>query len=92
MVPGVPEVAAGEEVVVFLRTSAAGVPELVGLSQGLLRVRIEPASGQRVVLPPAIAGTDGPVVRGAGDRGPQPLARIEARIAHVVLSNERGRR
>jgi len=90
IVPGVPELTAGEEVVLFLRTSAAGVPQLVGLSQGLLRVRLD-ASGQRLVLAPVDAGRDGPVVRGATDRGPQPLALIESRIARVVLA-QRGRR
>jgi hypothetical protein len=92
IVPGVPDLQAGEEVVLFLRTSSAGVPQLVGLSQGLLRVRIDPASGERLVLAPVAAGADGPVVRGATDRGPQPLARVEARIARTVLAQLRGRR
>ena len=48
--------------------------------------------GERTVGAPAAAGIDGPVVRGATDRGPQPLARIEARIARVVLAQVRGRR
>jgi hypothetical protein len=92
VVPGVPDVVEGEEAVLFLRDSPAGVPQLVGLSQGLLRVRVDAATGQRVVAAPVAAGTDGPVVRGATDRGPQPLARIEARVAQVVLAQLRGRR
>lgn len=92
VVPGVPEVAEGEEAVFFLRTSPAGGPQLVGLSQGFLRVRLDPATGQRMVTAPVAAGTDGPVVRGANDRGPQPLARVESRIAGVVLAQVRGRR
>ena len=76
----------------FLRASASGSPQLVGLSQGFLRIRIDPATGQRTVIAPVAAGTDGPVVRGANDRGPQPLARIESRIAGVVLAQVRGRR
>ena len=92
VVPGVPDVVEGEEAVLFLRASPAGVPQLVGLSQGLLRVRVDPATGERRVAAPLAADRDGPVVRGATDRGPQPLARIEARVAQVVLAELRGRR
>jgi hypothetical protein len=92
VVHGVPEIAEGEEALFFLRASPGGGPQLVGLSQGFLRVRIDPATGQRMVIPPIAAGIDGPVVRGATDRGPQPLARIESRIASVVLAQVRGRR
>ena len=92
VVPGVPEVVEGEEAVFFLQAPAAAAPRLVGLSQGLLRVRIDPVSGARTVGGVVLAGRDGPVVRGASDRGPQPLAAIEARIASVVLAQARGRR
>jgi hypothetical protein len=92
VVPGVPDVSDGDEVVLFLGASPGGVPELVGFTQGLLRVRVDPETGQRTVAAPVVGGTDGPVVRGATDRGPQSLARIEARIAHVVLAQLRGRR
>jgi hypothetical protein len=92
VVPGVPEVAIGEEAVLFLRASPAGVPQLVGLSQGILRVNVDPATGARLVGAPVAAGTDGPIIRGATDRGPQLLAQIEARVAHVVLAQLRGRR
>jgi hypothetical protein len=92
VVHGVPEVAEGDEVVLFLRASAAAGPQLVGFTQGFLRVRVDPSTGERMVVAPVAAGTDGPVVRGATDRGPQPLARIESRIAHVVLAQLRGRR
>jgi hypothetical protein len=92
VVPGAPDLAEGEEAVLFLRASASGAPQLVGFTQGLLRVRVDAVTGQRMVAAPVAAGTDGPVVRGATDRGPQPLASIEARIAHVVLAQLRGRR
>jgi hypothetical protein len=92
VVPGVPEVGDGDEAVLFLRESPTGAPQLVGFTQGVLRVRVDPATGQRTVAAPVVGGTDGPVVRGATDRGPQPLALIEARIAHVVLAQLRGRR
>ena len=90
--PGVPEVAEGEEAVLFLRPSPAGATHLVGFSQGVMRVRIDPSTGQRMVAAPVTSEAAGPVVRGATDRGPQPLATIEARIARVVLAQLRGRR
>ena len=92
VVPGVPEVAEGEEAVLFLRPTPAGATHLVGFSQGVLRVRIDPSTGQRMVAAPVLSEAVGPVVRGATDRGPQPLATIEARIARVVLAQLRGRR
>jgi hypothetical protein len=90
--PGVPEVFAGEEAVLFLRASGVAGPQLVGLSQGLLRVRVDPVTGERMVGATTAAGTDGPIVRGAADRGPQPLSSVEARIARVVLAQLRVRR
>ena len=92
VVPGVPEIAEGEEAVLFLRPSPTGATHLVGFSQGFLRVRIDPSTGQRMVAAPVMSEIVGPVVRGAADRGPQPLATIEARIARVVLAQLRGRR
>lgn len=92
IVPGTPEVAEGDEGVFFLRTSGPMLPQLVGFTQGFLRVRVDPLTGTRTVGAPVVADADGPVVRGATDRGPQPLARVEARIATVVLAQIRGRR
>jgi hypothetical protein len=92
IVPGAPEVAEGDEGVFFLRTSGAVPPHLVGFTQGFLRVCVDPRSGTRTVAAPVVAEAEGPVVRGATDRGPQPLARVEARIAAAVLAQIRGRR
>ena len=92
IVPGVPELTGGDEGVLFLRASGAAPPHLVGFSQGFIRVRIDPRTGERMVGAPVVAEGEGPVVRGATDRGPQPLARLEARIATVVLAQLRGGR
>jgi len=92
VVPGVPEVAEGEEAVLFLRPSPNGATHLLGFSQGIVRVRIDPTTGQRMVAASVMSEGAGPVVRGAPDRGPQPLATLEARIARVVLAQLRGRR
>jgi hypothetical protein len=90
--PGVPEVAGGEEALLFLSATTVAGPRIIGLSQGLMRVRVDPTTGQRMVGATTAAGSDGPVVRGAADRGPQPLSRVESRIAQVVLAQVRGRR
>ena len=92
VVPGVPEVVEGEEAVLFLRPSPTGATRLVGFSQGVVRVRIDPVTGLRMVGAPVVPEIAGPVVRGAADRGPQPLATLEARIARVVLAQLRGHR
>lgn len=92
VVPGVPEVAEGEEALLFLRPTPTGTAHLVGFSQGVLRVRIDPSTGRRMVAPAVVSEVTGPVARGAPGRGPQPLATIEARIARVVLAQLRRRR
>ena len=58
VVPGVPEIAEGEEAVLFLRPSPTGATHLVGFSQGVLRVRIDPIDG----------AADGRRPRHVGDR------------------------
>ena len=92
IVPGIPELAGGDEGVLFLRASGLDGPRLVGFNQGFLRVRVDPATGARVIAAPVAADVDGAVVRGAPGRGSQPLDRVEARIAGVVLAQLRGRR
>ena len=52
VVPGVPEVAEGEEAVLFLRPRRPAPPTCVGFSQGIVRVRIDPTTGQRMVAAP----------------------------------------
>ena len=93
VVPGVPEVAEGEEAVLFLRPSPTGATQLVGLLAG------RPARPDRSV-DGAADGRAPPSCRRSPDRscaGP-PIAdrsrwrRFEARIARVVLAQLRGRR
>ena len=77
---GAPTFVEGEEVVVFLAASGPAIPHLVGLAQGVFRVRTDAATGTRLVTPeivrmPAMA-SPGPVrvVRGDASRRPVPLA------------------
>jgi hypothetical protein len=91
---GAPEFNEGDEVVVFLKTPAGGVPFVTGLSQGAFRVLPDARTGRRVVTTPIIMGkTSGEperIVR--GDPARRPLA-IEAfrDVVRQVLS-EAGRR
>lgn len=77
---GAPTFVEGEEVVVFLTASGPAIPHLVGLAQGVFRVRTDVATGARVVTPEIVRmpGTAalGPVrvVRGDVSRRPAPLA------------------
>ena len=77
---GAPTFVEGEEVVVFLASSGPAIPHLVGLAQGVFRVRTDAATGARLVTPEIVrmpgAATLGPVrvVRGDASRRPAPLA------------------
>jgi hypothetical protein len=80
---GAPEFTAGEEVVLFLRSGGPAIPQVFGLSQGVFRVRVDAATGQRLVVPPAlIAASDAPatVRRGAPDRRPVSLDTFGAQV------------
>jgi hypothetical protein len=64
---GAPQFQAGDEAVFFLTASGASVAHIFGLNQGLYRVRVDPQTGQRlVVLPVLMSEGDQPrtVVRG----------------------------
>jgi hypothetical protein len=75
---GAPTFTEGEEVVVFLAASGPAIPHLVGLAQGVFRVRAD-ATGSRVVTPEVVrlaaSETAEParVVRGDASRRPAPL-------------------
>lgn len=77
---GAPTFAEGDEVVVFLAAAGPAIPHLVGLAQGVFRVRADRATGARVVvpeivrLPGAHVLEASKVVRGDPARRPSPLA------------------
>ena len=77
---GAPTFREGEHVVVFLGASGPTIPHLVGLAQGVYRVRADAATGERYVTPeivrmPAVEALQSArVVRGDGSRRPAPLA------------------
>ena len=77
---GAPTFVEGEEVVVFLAASGPAIPHLVGLAQGVFRVRTDVTTGARLVTPeivrmPSLTSVEPVrVVRGDGSRRPAPLA------------------
>lgn len=75
---GAPTFAEGDEVVVFLGASGPAIPHLVGLAQGVFRVRTDAATGARLVTPEVVRlpGTSAvePVRIVRGDRTRRPVA------------------
>jgi hypothetical protein len=77
---GAPTFVEGEQVVVFLAAAGPAIPHLVGLAQGVFRVRTDVATGARLVtpeivrMPGAAALEPVRVVRGDASRRPAPLA------------------
>lgn len=71
VVVGAPEFAEGDEVVVFLRGQAPGIPALFGLGQGLYRVARQ-------------TGAPTVVMRGAPARGPMPLEAFAREIDAIL--------
>lgn len=83
---GAPSFAAGEEVVLFLRSAGPAMPRIFGLNQGVFRVRVD-ARGQRMVsTPAATARTETPerIVRGAADRRPLPLDQFTSQVRALL--------
>jgi hypothetical protein len=70
VMPGAPQCARGDEVVLFLKGSAPAVPMPFGLTQGLYRVSRD-ADGRAMVMPPANGSER--LVRGDPARRPLEL-------------------
>jgi len=83
---GAPQLAAGDEIVIFLRGSPPMLPTVFGLNQGLYRV-VRGADGRALVTPPMVT-TSGPdaarIVRGDPARQPVPID-VFARAVRTVL-------
>lgn len=77
---GAPTFVEGEQVVVFLASNGPSIPHLVGLAQGVFRVRTDAATGAQMVTPeivrmPGAAPLEpARVVRGDTGRRPAALA------------------
>ena len=69
VVPGAPILREGELVVVFLDSQAPAIPTVLGLTQGLFRVRPDAQTGVPMVTPPPLKASEaGRIVRGAAQR------------------------
>lgn len=82
---GAPEFAVGQHVVVFLGVRGAGVPYVLGLSQGVFRV-VAGASGW-IVTPPGILPVTGrpmKIVRGDPSRRAMPVADFERQVRELA--------
>jgi hypothetical protein len=90
VVVGAPTFVRGEEAVLFLKTHGDELPDVFGLNQGVFRVRVDAATGQRIVVPPVLKADVSPepqrVVRGAVDRKPLPFESFGARVREVMAS------
>jgi hypothetical protein len=87
---GAPAFREGDEVVLFLNARGPSIPYVLGLSQGVFRVRAASGFSGPVVAPsPLIAGgTDARVSRGAPSRRPIPLSTFGEAVR--TLAGERG--
>jgi hypothetical protein len=75
VVIGAPSFAPGEEAVLFLSAPGPSVAHVFGLSQGVFRVRVDPRTGRRLVVPPVLtARGDAPETIVRGDRSRQQLS------------------
>ncbi|MGH9314304.1 MAG: hypothetical protein ACRD1S_14040 [Vicinamibacterales bacterium] len=93
-VVGAPIFNVGDEVVLFLGSRGPSVPYVLGLSQGVYRVRTDPESGRRTVIPPALVSPDvEPVrlVRGDPNRPAPTLERFAADV-RALLARKTGAR
>jgi hypothetical protein len=87
---GAPEFHPGEEAVLFLSAQGPSVAHVFGLSQGVFRVRVDPRTGSRLVLPPVVtAGGDAAqaVTRGAPDRTPIPLESFAQTVRAAMVQS-----
>lgn len=84
---GAPEFRSGEEAVFFLTAQGPGVARVFGLSQGVYRVRLDPGTGRRLVIPAALtARSDEPEVirRGTVERKPVALDAFASQVRNAL--------
>jgi hypothetical protein len=92
---GAPELAEGDEVVLFLGTragtegepSTAAYPYILGLHQGVFRIVSDQTTGRRMVMPPLVQGTaSSSQGRGDVNRRPLELREFQSRIASALAA------
>src|SRR3954468_2308627 len=91
---GAPEFHPGEEAVLFLSAQGPAVAHVFGLSQGVFRVRVDPRTGTRLVLPPVVTAAGEAaeaVTRGASNRTPLPLASFAQTVRAAMAQSVNAR-
>jgi hypothetical protein len=88
---GAPAFQDGDEVILFLKSSAGtAYPYIIGLSQGAFRVVTDARSGRRVVTTPIVMGKGGddpePIVRGDVARKPQPIETFRDTVRQIMAA------
>ena len=85
VIPGAPVLAEGDLVVLFLKASGPAMPTPAGLTQGVFRVTVDPATHAPLVQPPVLhtAGT-GRIVRGDAARRPMTIAALGAQVRDAM--------
>lgn len=84
---GAPGFREGEEVFLFLGASAPQLPYVLGLSQGVFRVRRDAATGQARVISPVLLAEPGErtsVVRGDASRRRPTVDEFAARVSEAL--------
>jgi len=102
VVVGAPVFVRGDEAVLFLKSNGApgeNLPDIFGLNQGVFRVKVDPRTGQRMVVPPPViagdasapaAGEPQPVKRGSIDRLPLAFDAFCARVREAMAATRKG--
>lgn len=91
IVVGAPSFHRGEEVVLFLSAHGAGLPTVIGLSQGVFRVVTDRSSGRRLVTPPALlVRSEEPerIQRGSRARQPVPMEAFASEVRTLAARRQ----
>jgi hypothetical protein len=92
---GAPSFHEGEEVVLFLGADPPALPYLIGLGQGVFRVRRDLRSGATLVTPPALLADPARTVRvtrGDPSRGPMTLPQFADTVRAALATRPRDQR
>ena len=94
VVVGAPSFVRGEEAILFLRSRGDELPDVFGLNQGVFRIRLDPVTGQRIVVPPLMKADVSspepqPVVRGALDRKPVTFDAFGVKVREAMAAGAR---
>jgi hypothetical protein len=88
VMPGVPAISEGEELVLFLAGDAPEAARVLGLGQGVFRIMTDRERGVRLVIPELLATAQAGatrIVRGDLARRPMPLEQFAGAVRTILL-------